>query len=198
MIRTTYNFCAKIIFLSVVICIIAVTASTISILYNYNGSPPLTDACGVVFGAAVKRDNIPSNALNARIMAAASLYKSGVTECLILSGGPSTYGTHEAEVMREQLLVQGVPQSALTLDLEGRTTKATIANLDEDDRYIFISNNFHLARIRLLARRAGIEWYSLSGADYLGDNTHIDGKLFVREVVGNIYYFLHFDKLQLN
>ncbi|MCB9809789.1 YdcF family protein [Candidatus Peribacteria bacterium] len=118
--------------------------------------------CAVVYGAAVWRDDTPSDALYDRVMAAVELYDAGRVHCLIMSGGPSTYGAHEVAVMTAIAVEEGVPLGAIEPDDHGVNTRATVRNItDASRRYIMVSNGFHLGRIRLLS--------VLSGLDSLGD-----------------------------
>ena len=127
--------------------------------------------CIVVFGAAVWPTSFgptASHALSDRTLTAASLYKRGLSDCIILSGADSIYGAHEVDIMTDLLLTQDIPEDALILDREGVNTIATINHLDTSKSYILLSNDFHLARIGLLAQRAGLsgQGFTLYAAQY--------------------------------
>ncbi|HEX7898938.1 MAG TPA: YdcF family protein [Planctomycetota bacterium] len=104
----------------------------------------------VVFGAGVSDDGAPSLALWDRMRHGIALERRGVAPRLVLSGGPD-----EVPVMRRLALEAGVPESALVLDPEGLNTWATLRNLKER-RVVAVSHYYHLARIKLAARRLGI------------------------------------------
>jgi vancomycin permeability regulator SanA len=122
--------------------------------------------CAVVFGAAVWKDDVPSHALNDRTQAAIALYKNGQVPCLIFSGGASTFGAHEVDVMGKLAQSAGVPAAALRYDYHGDSTLATLMNLPPAPGYVLVSNDFHLARINLAAQRLGLTNFYLHAAPY--------------------------------
>ncbi len=157
--------------------------------------------CAVVFGAAVwpgYYGPVASHALADRTLSAAELYKSGLVECIILSGADSVYGAHEVDVMTDLLIAAAVPESIIELDREGVNTATTIDNLAAERSYILVSNDFHLARIGLLAQRAGLqagphnsqEGFALHAAAYQSGGRYIKEYYFTaREAVALWYYF---------
>ncbi len=143
------------------------------------------EGCGVVFGAAVWRGSQPSWALDDRVQSGIELYKNGQVKCLIFSGGESTYGDHEADVMRQIALQNGVPDEDIALDYNGINTLATVLNLPADqDQFVFVSNDFHLARIGLMAWKEKVGEYHLHAADYQQGRYLKNDQYFLREMVG--------------
>lgn len=104
----------------------------------------------VVFGARVYEDGSPSLALADRVRHGVRLYHQGLAPRLILSGAPD-----EVPAMARLAADGGVPPEALVLDPDGVNTYATLANLKER-RVVAVSHYYHLARIKLTARRMGI------------------------------------------
>lgn len=104
----------------------------------------------VVFGAGVYADGSPSHALADRMVHGVRLYHAGVAPTLVLSGGPD-----EVPTMRQLALRWRVPESAIVLDPEGLNSYATLANLKVRN-VVAVSHYYHLARIKLVARRLGI------------------------------------------
>lgn len=145
--------------------------------------------CVVVFGAAVWRDDIPSQALDDRMQSGIELYKRGIN-CLVLSGGESTYGAHEVDVMRRLAREAGVPNRHLVLDYHGDNTLATMLNLDPAVTHVLVSNDFHLARIGLMAQRLDFTNYYLHAANYQVGTYHKRTKYFWREVFGSLLIWL--------
>jgi SanA protein len=145
-----------------------------------------TNGCAVVFGAAVWKDDQPSHALNDRTQAAIELYNKNQVQCLIFSGGESKIGTHEAEVMKRLALEAGVNSADIKLDYFGNNTLATIINLANDVPYVLVSNDFHMARIGLIAKRIGLEEYHLHSAPYKFSRYDKNGRYFWREVGGTL------------
>ncbi len=147
--------------------------------------------CAVVFGAAVWRDDIPSHALFDRTIAGIELFKKGQVNCLIFSGGKSRYGTHEAEVMKKIALENKIPAKKIFLDYEGNNTWETLQNIRKNfagKSFVFVSNDFHLARIRLIAWKMGIKDFALQSAKYQNGKYFKGNYFFWREVAGVLYY----------
>ncbi len=145
------------------------------------------DGCGVVFGAAVWKGDVPSHALNDRIMTGVKLYKDKKINCLVFSGGDSTYGAHEADVMKKIALKKGVSETDITLDYNGKNTLQTLQALNKSKlNYVFISNDFHLARINLIAKKIGLKKFHLQRSKYLNGHYFKENYFFMREIGGVI------------
>lgn len=148
------------------------------------------EGCAVVFGAAVWRNDQPSWALSDRVQASIDLYEAGQVNCLVLSGGASTYGDHEVDVMRRLAQEAGIASSRLYLDYNGFNTLATISNLPRNQStFVFVSNDFHLARIGLIAQKKGIENFALHAAPYQKGRYVKNDEYFLREIAGYLLIF---------
>ncbi len=104
----------------------------------------------VVFGARAYPDGRPSLALEDRVRHGIGLWEAGTAPTLVLSGAPD-----ETPVMRRMALEAGVPDEAIVEDPAGVNTFATLANL-RHRRVVAVSHYYHLARIKLAARRLGV------------------------------------------
>ncbi len=104
----------------------------------------------VVFGAGVYPDGTPSLALADRVKHGVRLFHARAAPLLVLSGAAD-----EVAVMRRLSLAWGVPGEAIELDPEGVNTYSTLRNLAHR-RVVAVSHYYHLARIKLTARRMGI------------------------------------------
>ena len=103
-----------------------------------------------MFGAGAYPDGTPSQALYDRVRHGIRLYHAGVAPVIVMSGGDN-----EPAVMKRLALEAGVPESAIELDAEGLNTYRTLRNL-KHTRVVAVSHYYHLARIKLTARRLGI------------------------------------------
>jgi uncharacterized SAM-binding protein YcdF (DUF218 family) len=117
----------------------------------------------VVMGAAQYAGR-PSPVLKARLDHAMLLWKRGLASWLIVTGGRGSGDTtSEAAVGRRYALRQGVPDSAILLEDQGRTTTASLAGVSEImarrslRRAILVSDPFHTLRLRILAREYGLD-----------------------------------------
>lgn len=117
----------------------------------------------------------PSPALQARLDRAldylAELKEEGIEPLIVVSGGKgSDEPISEAQSMANYLMEQGVEAERILLEDQSTSTdtnlKLSLALLEERGvewhHMTIVSNNFHLARVRLLAGRYGVECSTLS------------------------------------
>ena len=116
----------------------------------------------VVLGAA-QYNGKPSPVLKARLDHALELYRQGLAPTLVVTGGiGSGDRMSEATVSRNYLHAQAVPDSALVVRPDGRTTEESMRSVGEWmherelSRALLVSDPFHMARLRLEARRADL------------------------------------------
>lgn len=116
----------------------------------------------VVLGAAHYRGR-PSPVLRARLDHAIGLYARGIAPRLVLTGGIAEGDTaSEAAVSRTYAMRQGVPDTAILLENDGRTTHqslravAQLLAARELDRAVVVSDGFHLFRAWTSARHHGL------------------------------------------
>lgn len=116
----------------------------------------------VVLGAAQYAGR-PSPVLKARLDHAIALWRRGLAPRLVLTGGRGPGDTvTEAEVGRRYAERNGVPDSALLVETDGRTTRQSlqaVAVLLPPTRrsVLLVSDPFHMLRLSILARRLGLE-----------------------------------------
>jgi uncharacterized SAM-binding protein YcdF (DUF218 family) len=86
---------------------------------------------------------------------------------VIVTGGVGRGDTtSEAAVSRRYLVARGVPDSAVVVESEGRTTRASMSAVREWlrdrrlRRVLLVSDPFHMFRLRLEARRTALEAYT--------------------------------------
>lgn len=116
----------------------------------------------VVLGAAQYRGR-PSPVLRNRLDHAIELFSRGVAPRLVLTGGVAEGDTaSEAAVSRLYVLRAGVPDSAILLENEGRTTGQSLERVARLLRardlreVILVSDPFHVLRARRIAERNGL------------------------------------------
>jgi len=160
------------------------------ILSFYSEDSTGTFDCAVVFGAAVLPGGRPSNALSDRTYEAIKLYENKRVSCLVFSGANSAYGKHEVDVMLDIAHKEGLNTKDIILDYNGINTKKTIDNLKRGKSYLFVSNDFHLARISLLARKEGIKKFAVQRSPYRFGRYSREPFFVAREIVAFWYYAL--------
>lgn len=120
----------------------------------------------VVLGAAQYAGK-PSPVLRARLDHALDLWNRHLASLLILTGGTGIGDTtSEAAVGRTYARKRGVPDSAILVENEGRTTSESmraVAGMLEVrglQSALLVSDPFHMLRLRILARRFGFTPYT--------------------------------------
>lgn len=130
-------------------------------LQNSITNVPRAD-CIVVLGAAVWPGNVPSPVLRDRILRAAELYRQGVADRIICSGGVGKYPPSEAEVCKELLMKNGVAETAIVMEATSSSTSEQAERIKEIcDReglrsIALVTSFFHEKRAALLFRKAGL------------------------------------------
>ena len=116
----------------------------------------------VVLGAA-QYNGKPSPVLRARLDHALSLYREGLAPTVVVTGGIGPGDrVSEATVGRTYMVAQGVPETAVVVRPEGRSTQASIRSVADwarehgVKRVLLVSDPFHMLRLRLIARQAGL------------------------------------------
>lgn len=135
-------------------------------------APGAADAI-VVLGAA-QYDGRPSPVLRVRLDHAISLWKRRLAPRIILTGGRGLGDTtSEAVVGARYAERAGVADSALLMEVRGRSTResvagvVTIAREHGIRRVIVVSDPTHLLRVAILVREGGLE--SVASPARLGD-----------------------------
>ncbi|MDX2208089.1 MAG: YdcF family protein [Gemmatimonadales bacterium] len=116
----------------------------------------------VVLGAA-QYDGRPSPVFAARLDHAVTLFTEGWTDLIVVTGGivPGDRMS-EATAGRSHLVAAGIPADRVVVQPEGRTTAGSMDAVaawlvgEGLQRVILVSDPFHLARLRLEARRLGL------------------------------------------
>jgi uncharacterized SAM-binding protein YcdF (DUF218 family) len=120
----------------------------------------------VVLGAA-QYDGHPSPVLRARLDHAVDLWNRHMAQIVILTGGRGPGDTtSEAAVGRGYVRRHGIPDAAILLENEGRTTRASLLAVSRmlSNRgmktAILVSDPFHMLRLWILSRRFGFTPYT--------------------------------------
>ncbi len=127
----------------------------------------------IVFGAGIKDDGTPSDALKDRLVTAAQLYDSGKVEKILVSGDNSLEHYDEPTAMYTYLVdSEGIPAEDVFVDFAGRRTYDTCVRAHEIwgvDEAILISQGFHLPRAIFTCNALGVDssGYSATNQSYV-------------------------------
>jgi uncharacterized SAM-binding protein YcdF (DUF218 family) len=120
----------------------------------------------IVMGAAQYRGK-PSPVLRARLDHAVDLWQRSLAPRLLLTGGIGDGDTiSEAAAGRHYVMSRGVPDTAILLENEGRSSSESLRSaidLLHAERLrsaIVVSDPFHMLRLEILGRRFGIDLYT--------------------------------------
>lgn len=119
----------------------------------------------IVMGAA-QYNGRPSPVLEARLAHAYELYAEGLAPVIVVTGGKMPGDAYtEAEAGAMYLTERGVPESAIVLENEGRSTWGSLQGVpavlpqESDIRVLVVSDGFHLFRSELMLRELGYDTY---------------------------------------
>ena len=144
----------------------------------------------VVLGAA-QYNGWPSPVLRARLDHALVLYRERLAPAIVVTGGVGR-GDKESEAMvaRRYLLAHHVPDSAVVVQPQGRSTQASMTAVAGwlagrgQHSAILVSDPFHMFRLRLEARRTGLAAYtSPTETSPISDNPVLELEYLAAEAV---------------
>lgn len=120
----------------------------------------------VVLGAA-QYNGRPSPVLKARLDHAVTLFQAELSPLIVVTGGTAQGDSEsEATVSRRYLLSHGIPDAAVVVRPEGRSTVASMEAvgkwLEQRDLHsvLLVSDPFHMCRLRFEARRMNLTPYT--------------------------------------
>lgn len=103
-----------------------------------------------------------------RINAAAELFHAGKVDYLLISGDNSSKHYDEPTMMRDSLLLHGVPADRIVLDYAGFRTLDSVVRAKEvfgQSSFTIISQKFHNERALVQARHYGIDAIAYNADD---------------------------------
>jgi uncharacterized SAM-binding protein YcdF (DUF218 family) len=128
--------------------------------------PHLRPADAIIVLGAAQYNGRPSPVYRARLDHALDLYDRGLAAHIIFTGGVGPGDTiSEGEVGRRYALRHGVPERAILVERAGMTSRQSVdaaaALMREHALHdaLMVSDPFHMLRVEVLARRAGIRPY---------------------------------------
>lgn len=177
----------------VLIIIVLVAIDVVLVFTIAHSRPDFTHADNaIVLGAAI---NTPS--LKNRTLKALELYEQGKVDQLVLSGGKiSDSDISEAQYMEKIIKQNQDVNVKYILEDQSHNTYENIRNskqkINDNSSVVIVSDEFHLARAFLLAKRAGIEkvyWQSPEPDYYSKQELNF---YYFREMVAMIAYIPRF------
>jgi uncharacterized SAM-binding protein YcdF (DUF218 family) len=140
--------------------------SAVGAVYLAGQRPALRQADAILVLGAAQYNGRPSPVLKARLDHALDLYRQNYAPRLIVTGGVGQGDTlSEGEVARRYVMEEGVADSMILVDREGATSATSVeaaARLMKTNGLttaLLVSDSYHMLRLELLARMAGIRAY---------------------------------------
>lgn len=150
----------------------------------------------VVMGAA-QYNGEPSPVFQARLDLAWQLYEAGVAPTVVtVGGGQPDDDVTEAAAGRAALIAAGVPAEAITAVAEGRDSlvslRAIAAELERQAvrSVVIVSDRWHVARCRLIARDLGLTVQVAPVLDGPAADPGIAPRYIGRELLATVFYRL--------
>ncbi len=144
----------------VAIGIVILLAFSIYVIKGMNSASPDDIDYAIVLGAQVRKTR-PSKALRRRLDQALETAERCPDAIFILSGGQGSGELiSEAECMKQYLTEHGMKEERLVLEDKSTSTRENLVFSDRltgcrDKKCGIISNDFHISRALLIARKAG-------------------------------------------
>lgn len=134
-------------------------------LRERHGDPERRTDAAVVLGFGLLRDGSPSPVFVARIARGVELHQRGLTSRLLFTGGVGAYGRAESLVAVDVARELGLDPSLTLFEDRSHTTRENMIEAARvlrehglaDGPVAIVSDGFHLARSRRLARDAGLD-----------------------------------------
>lgn len=139
-------------------------AGTLGLIIAAGARPAIRRADAILVLGAAQYNGRPSPVLQARLDRGITLYKRKLARRLIVTGGVGKRDTlSEGEVARRYAIRNGVPDSAIMVERQGLTSAESVAAAADLMKSaglhsaLIVSDAYHMLRLELLVRRAGIQ-----------------------------------------
>ena len=121
--------------------------------------------CILVLGCKVGADGTLSHMLEDRLRQGVALYDLGAAPKLLMSGDHGTAEYDEVDAMKRYAVDANIPSSDVFMDHAGFSTYESIYRAKEVfgvERVIVVTQEYHLYRTLMIARRMGLEAYGVA------------------------------------
>ena len=158
--------------LGATLIIIALWISTVALILIAGQHANFKHADAILVLGAAQYNGRPSPVFQARLDHAVALHRRGLAPFLIVTGGVGARDTlSEGEVALRYAVKQGVRPDLILVEREGMTSAESVkqaAKLMHErglQSAIIVSDSYHMLRVELLARRAGLKPYRAPAPD---------------------------------
>jgi vancomycin permeability regulator SanA len=116
--------------------------------------------CILILGAGLQADGSPSPMLRDRLLTGVSLFESGASDRLLMSGDHGTAGYDEVNAMKKFAIEAGVPSECVIMDHAGFSTYESLyraRDVFRADKLIIVTQEYHLYRALYVAGKLGLD-----------------------------------------
>jgi uncharacterized SAM-binding protein YcdF (DUF218 family) len=150
---------------------LVIWATTVMLILYTGARPVIRQADAILVLGAAQYNGRPSPVFQARLDHAIGLFHDGLAKTMVFTGGVGAGDTvSEGEVARRYAIKHDVPASAILVERDGVTSAESVgaaAALMREKGLrsaLVVSDSYHMLRLELLARRAGIRPYRAPAA----------------------------------
>ena len=121
--------------------------------------------CAIVCGYPACEDGTPSPILKSRIDKAIELYQHRQIQYILVSGGAIHNQHNEAHCMAQYALKKGIPQAALIIEDQAKSTYHNMMYAKEKmkeyqlDSCFVVTNSWHMIKARYYAKKFHLHYY---------------------------------------
>ncbi len=152
---------------SVIIGVALLWAASMAAVLVWSSMDQARPAGSIVVLGAAQYDGKPSPVLKARLDHGIDLWKRKMGRVIVLTGGQAPGDTtSEAAVGRAYARKHGVPDSAILVEDQGRTSRESMLAVADTlgkrgiKTAILVSDPFHMLRLWIMGRRFGLTAYT--------------------------------------
>lgn len=120
--------------------------------------------CIIVLGAGVSSEGKPGDMLNDRLLQGIELYKTGMTNRIIMSGDHGRVEYDEVNVMKQFAIDKGIPSEHIFMDHAGFSTYESLyraRDIFQARKVVIVTQEYHLYRALYIADKLGLEAYGV-------------------------------------
>ena len=147
--------------------------------------------CILVLGAGVWGNSIPSYLLEDRLLQGITLFNSGASDRLLMSGDHGREGYDEVNVMKQFAIRKGIPSENIFMDHAGFSTYESLYRVRDvfgAKRIIIVTQKYHMYRALFVAEKLGLDAYGVTS-----DQRQFSGQTFreAREILARVKDFFY-------
>ena len=180
-------------------------------------------SCAILLGGYTGTDdngNPYFSSSSQRFATALQLYRQGVVEHILLTGGSGSLlksSFNEADWVKDQLLKMGIPATAILVERNSRNTlenavfsKRVIDSTNLEPPYVLVTSAFHMRRASWVFEKEGMNVIPYSSNDIVDKNRKISfidilpnihvmdtWPYYIKEVIGFLVYKIEIKRISL-